>query len=184
MEEKEKIYRIVRKSQSGNNIQIIEDALPDTKASSNDWFTISEKVKSFVKNIEVGQQVKIGFVDKGEKRYLNFCTPVNGFKKKEKKNTPTFKAPTPGSDNNKVNESILKQVALKTTATVVASLGFTKEDKAEDILDISNKIFNGFYSKLTVNEAPSENLTETFSDEPKEEINTSDEGDGEVIILD
>lgn len=156
MELKDKsVYTLIQKSSNAVELQ------KEGSAEKPKWYTLSEKVKTFVKNLNEGEAIQIGYAEKGDKTYLNYVVPVKGFSKKAKSNTTSVNYPKPdqGNNHNKgfqgdLNESIVKQVALKSTAEIVASVVSVKELTVEEIVELSGKIFDGLYAKVQSNSLP------------------------------
>jgi len=174
MELKDKsVYTLIQKSSNAVELQ------KEGSAEKPKWYTLSEKVKTFVKNLNEGEGIQIGYAERGDKTYLNFIVPVKGFTKKVKTNAPSVNYPKPdqGGNANKgfqgdLNESIVKQVALKSTAEIVASIVSTKELSAEEIVELSGKIFDGLYAKVQSPSSPS--VTVSSNVNKKDTLDTID----------
>ncbi len=204
------MYKIISKSTNG----LLSLALDGEPAELAKWYAVTPKSKEFVERLKKGDLVEVTIEEgKGNnksvitfiKKYSGGFTP--GVKSTTPKSDelggsldggddislPISKLPDSGGGSGydpnyhkKEAERKNRQGTLGAVATIVASLGFTKNDNVQDIITMTTSIYDALISKFSGSFENSKQAStasqELKSELPAKEVKTSKKE--EPVLLD
>lgn len=176
------MHKVISKSKTGM-LQLVEVGQPDNQAK---WYSLVEKCKSFADRTKIGDIVTISSKNENGSSLISFIKKESGAttSSKDSFNPPILDETTKHQDeHSSYNSGWSKQEKEKygreeaerknrqgtigAVATIVASLGFTKDDSVDEIVRVMSDIYTKLSAKLnTISTANA--LPETSSLNKKE----------------
>lgn len=159
------MHKVISKSKTGM-LQLVEVGQPDSQAK---WYSLVDKCKSFAERTKSGDIVTISSKNENGGSLISFIKKESGSSSPSPVSNDSFTPPilddfSKAEDQPNYNQGWSKQEKEKygkeeaerknrqgtigAVATIVASLGFTKDDSVDEIVRVMSDIYTKLSAKL------------------------------------
>ena len=167
-------FKVVEKDESGNILKLVEEGKTEGK-----FYQISSKAQKYAVKLKVGDLIEADTVKSKNASYINFFKVI-----------PAVSNTSTSANSNKYQQNWSEEADRKNrqglsanVATIVASLGFTKDNSPEEIGAYFNKLYEILSLKFNSSTQKDKAIEEIVSPPKEEEIVSIEDNDSQEDTL-